>query len=540
MKITKRIGILTILLILTISVFNISSVNAASTTLKASNVTVKSGETFSVTISSSIKLTGWTISLTNNGGCTFSSASGGEVTGTTVYGTDLSGKTSLATYKFKAPTVTKDTKYTISFSGTAMCDVDTNELSNTTCKATITVKANTTTTTNKNTSTTNKDTSNTTKNETTTTTKKSSNAYLSTLGVRISDSLAKELGVKADEYDFSGFSKTKTSYNVTVPKNVDSLKVIATAGENGTVKVSGNSGFEVGSNNKITIKVTSEDGKATKTYTIKVTKLAEEEEKPGNLIEDDEGIYLKELSVEGINLSPEFSKDTYSYTAALSDSTVSEVKVNAVANNEKAKIDISGNTELVEGENTINIVVTVEDSTEQTVYQIVVTKEATQSIAATTSENTPTSTTDLIGTIKNYAVIAIAVVVLMIVAVIVLVILLRRENKRLREEDTENLEETKSEEYNVYKNDENEFENNNMEKDNFIESLYKQRNGSFEEEELDEQERETLEEISKQTAEIFKEKEVEGQSVEYSPTEFYDENPLEQRRKRRGKGKHSL
>ena len=75
----------------------------------------------------------------------------------------------------------------------------------------------------------------------------------------------KELGVKANEYDFKGFSKNKTSYNVTVPKNVDSLKVVATAAENGTVKVTGNAGFEVGSNNKIAIKVTSENGKTTKT-----------------------------------------------------------------------------------------------------------------------------------------------------------------------------------------------------------------------------------------------------------------------------------
>ena len=76
-----------------------------------------------------------------------------------------------------------------------------------------------------------------------------------------------------------------------------------------------------------------------------------------------------------------------------------------------------------------------------------------------------------------------------------------------------------------------------MKKDNFIESLYNQRNGNLDDEDLTDSEKETLEEISRQTEKIFEEK-VEGQSVEYSSNDII-ENPLE-RRKRRGKGKHSL
>ena len=378
------------------------------------------------------------------------------------------------------------------------------------------------TTTDKNTSTTNKDTTTPEKPK-----EKSNNAYLSTLGVT------------PKEYDFSGFSKTKTSYSVTVPKNVDSLKVLYKAADsNATVKVSGNSGFEVGSNNKITIKVTAEDGKTTKTYTIKVTKLAEEEEKPGNLIEDKSELYLTSLGIEGLELSPEFTKDTYSYTAKLADNSANEVKVVAEANNENAKIDISGNSNLVEGENTINIVVTLDESSTQAVYQIVVTKEVGEVVDATAEEKN--STTDIIGMFKGYVGIAIGVVALMIIAVIVLVILLVKENKKQDKEEIEDKEDIKAEEYNVYENDENEFENSDVEKDNFIESLYKERNGKLDEEEVIELDKETIEEINKQTEEIFKEKEikVEGQSVEYTSNDVL-ENPLEIRRKRRGKGKHS-
>lgn len=542
----KKITILTIIMLLVLCILNLNSVIAATTTLSATanKTKVDSGATFTVTVKSSVSLTGWTISLKDNGGCTFSTATGGELTGTSIYGADLNGKTSLATYTFKAPTVTKETKYTISFSGSAMCDVDTNELTAAnTPSVTVTVKPKTTDTnkdinTNNNTSS-NTDATNTTPKE------KSNNAYLKTLGVRITDKVAEEIGVKTDEYDFSGFSKTKTTYNVTVPKNVDSLKVFATAADpNATVKISGNSGFEVGTNNKITIKVTAEDGKTSKTYTIKVTQLAEEEKKPGNLIEDESDLYLTSLSIEGIELSPEFNKDTFSYTATLNDSNINELNVTAVSNIEEAKIEISGNTELVEGENTINILLTVEDSEVQKIYQIVVNKivEAT-TLPTTTGTTSESSTTDIIGMFKGYVGIAVGVVLFMIIAVIVLSILLRRENKKTREDDEEYIEESgevKAEEYNVYNNDENEFMDNEIEKDNFIESLYRQRNGNtYNEEELTEDDKETIEEINNQTEKIFEEK-VEGQSVEYISNEEYDENPLEVRKKRRGKGKHSL
>ena len=503
----------------------LSTVNAATATIKANKTSATVGDSVKVTVS--VNAAAWNLQV--------SGATSGSIIG---YNADAENQ---ATTKEYTIDTSKAGTYTVSLSGDVTDEAK--EVADTiSTSVTITVKEKQATTdVNKdtsdkgNTSTTDKNTSiSTDKKEETTPEKpkeKSNNANLSTLGVT------------PKEYDFSGFSKNKTTYNVTVPKNVDSLKVLyKTADANATVKVSGNSGFKVGSDNKITIKVTAEDGKTTKTYTIKVTQLAEEEEKPGNLLdEDNTGLYLTKLIIKGIELSPEFEKDTYSYTAKLTDSTLNELKVDATANNEKAKIDISGNTDLVEGENTINILLTLDESSVQTVYQIVVTKEGVQEEPILTiGESTPTSSsTDLIGTIKSYIGIAIAVIVFVIVVVIVLIILLRRENNRLREENDNDIEEEKSEEYNVYKNDENEFVNNDIQKDNFIESLYKQRNANFNNEELNEQEKETLEEISKQTEEIFREK-VAGQSVEYSSKEFYAENPLEERKRRRGKGKHSL
>lgn len=420
-------------------------------------------------------------------------------------------------------TAKKAGKVTITITASDVADTDANDMTGSKETIEITVKEKTTTT--KKDETANNENSNS--NNSTT---KSNNANLSTLGVTPKD------------YDFSGFSKNKTEYSVTVPKNVDSLKVVyKTADSKATVKVSGNSGFEVGSNNKITVKVTAEDGKTTKTYTIKVTQLAEEEEKPGNLIDKEEELYLKSLSIEGIELSPEFAKDTYSYTATLSDASINELHVSAEANNEKAKIEISGNTNLVEGDNTINIILTLDDSSTQAIYQIVVNKELSDAAAITTTgEENNSSSNDLIGKIKNYAGIAIAVIVLIVIAVIVLIVMLVKENKRMKEDDDDEYEvdDVPAEEYNVYKNDENEFKNSEMSKDNFIESLYKQRNENFDKEDLTQQEKETLYEISKQTEKIFEEK-VEGQSVEYTSNDDLAD-PLEVRKNRRGKGRHSL
>ena len=504
-----------------------SEVMAATTSITVDKPSITVGDTVTATIK--YTAAAWDLKVTADNGLTTSST------------TQYANTTDTAENESKSFTV----KYTASKTGDLYIYLkgDVTDESSTTAdsvskKVKVTVREKVTTTDKKDETTTSKDTTTTEQPK-----EKSNNAYLKTLGVRITDKLAKEIGVKTDEYDFSGFSKNKTSYSVTVPKNVDSLKVIATAGENGTVKVSGNSGFEVGTNNKITIKVTSENGKTSKTYTIKVTQLAEEEKKPGNLIEDASDLYLTSLSIEGIELSPKFAVDTYSYTATLEDFNITELEVIAKANVEEAKIDISGNTELVEGENTINVLLTVEGSTVQTVYQIVVTKISAPDVVTDNPENTQSSTADIIGMFKGYIGIAVGVVVFMIVAVIVLIILLRRENKKAREDDEEYIEESgevKAEEYNVYNNDENEFMDNEIEKDNFIESLYRQRNGNtYNEEELTEDDKETIEEINNQTEKIFEEK-VEGQSVEYISNEEYDENPLEVRKKRRGKGKHSL
>ena len=82
---------------------------------------------------------------------------------------------------------------------------------------------------------------------------------------------------------------------------------------------------------------------------------------------------LKSLTVTPEGLDPVFNPETTSYKLDVG-ADVEKIEVKAVANDEKAKVEVSGNEGLKEGENTVKIVVTAEDETART-YTITVTKK---------------------------------------------------------------------------------------------------------------------------------------------------------------------
>lgn len=166
------------------------------------------------------------------------------------------------------------------------------------------------------------------------------------------------------------FSADVTEYSLTVDENVDVLQVTAEPeDETAEVEVSGNDNLLLGENT-IKIKVTAED-ETVKIYTINVTK----GEAPK--------IQLKELSIEGYTLSPDFKGDVYSYTLTINDVNVKELTINAKTDNEDAKIEILGNKDLKLGENIVTILVKSEDEEEVTTYQIVVNiEEEVQEVVA--------------------------------------------------------------------------------------------------------------------------------------------------------------
>ena len=83
---------------------------------------------------------------------------------------------------------------------------------------------------------------------------------------------------------------------------------------------------------------------------------------------------LESLDVSGLTLSPEFNKNTTSYTVEAESDTTS-VTVNAKASDSKAKITGTGEIEVHEGANTINVNVTAENGSTKTYTIIVNVKE---------------------------------------------------------------------------------------------------------------------------------------------------------------------
>ncbi|MBQ7288523.1 MAG: cadherin-like beta sandwich domain-containing protein [Clostridia bacterium] len=82
---------------------------------------------------------------------------------------------------------------------------------------------------------------------------------------------------------------------------------------------------------------------------------------------------LKSLTVSNATLSPAFSTGTTSYSAGTVEYSVSKLNINAVAEDAKAKVSISGNS-LAVGDNTVRVVVKAENGATKT-YTIKVTRK---------------------------------------------------------------------------------------------------------------------------------------------------------------------
>lgn len=352
----------------------IINVTISEAAISASSTTVNSGERVQISVSSNIALSAYRLTMTNNGGLTFITSSGGEGAGTsTITDASSTGKTSLGTFTFQAPSVTVDTTYKVSFSATIMEDVNLNPVADSSTTATITVKApvveppnNNGTGNNNNTGTSgssgnNSGSSNNNTRPTETTPRESSNSRLASLEITE--------GVISPE-----FNSDVTEYAISVPNDITVLNISAVAEDSAAeVEIVGNEELKIGENN-IQIIVTAEDGSTT-TYNILATRADEELSLQSLSI-----YYLDEngQKVE-LKLDPIFALNVYEYNILEKlPNTVNKLEVEAIASKENAKIEITGNEELKSGQNEISIKVTLTDEAgleEQKTYKIILEKE---------------------------------------------------------------------------------------------------------------------------------------------------------------------
>ncbi len=261
------------------------------------------------------------------------------------------------------------------------------------------------------------------------TTTKSSNADLSNLGIK--------------PHDFSGFTPSKTTYDVTVPKDVTEVEVYATA-QSSSAKIKGTGKKELkNGKNELAVVVTAESG-ATKTYTINVTKEAAEDEKSEDVTQRADGNGLSSLKIDNIDLSPKFETNVYEYTATyIGDLT--KLNIIAKATDEKYVIETIGNENLKEGENIITLLVSDDKGDNIATYQITLTKslvdkEAIAREEAEAKKKEETQKMLIIG----------GVVAVVIIAIIIYLVIRHRRNSAWEED------------YMMpYSDDENDFVDNN-------------------------------------------------------------------------------
>ena len=321
--------IISLVMFLLVLAFN-SKVKAASASLSVSSTNVTVGTKVKVT--TTIKGAAWDLDLK------------GAVTATYADSTaDAEDTTKKETISF---TPKKAGKYTVTLTGNV---TGTNDRASTPISVTktITVKEK-----NTNNNTTSDNTENNTEN----------NANNEAL---LKDATLKNLGIRPN--DFTGFRKAILSYSVSVPKNVEKVSIYAEAtNPKATVTGTGTKTLQIGKNT-FNIKVTAEDKKTTKTYTLVITR-KNEDENASDATLTNLGIRPKEYDFTG------FKAGTLSYNASVPND-VEKITIYATAKSEKATITGIGSKTLKVGANRCEIKVTSENKKVTKTYVINVTRK---------------------------------------------------------------------------------------------------------------------------------------------------------------------
>ena len=312
--------------------------------ITTSDPTVESGGTATITINSQEPVAYGSIDVTSNGGLTFVSVSGGTANGTKVAFSGTDNKTSgLATYKFKVPSVTKTTTYKVVFSSADMGNAAYEEVAASSATATVTVKA-----------------------------KQSSSGSSGSGSQSSGNNKPSTPTISFSDANETMYISTQSSVNFR--SNYSTSASVLGALTNGTkVTVIGKATKSVDGITWYKIKYNGQTGYVSSAYlstkTPEVEPKETEQEKESNKSDNNN---LKSLEIGAYDLTPEFDADVTEYSLKIDD-TVDVLQITAEAEDEKADVKISGNDNLLLGENVIEIKVTAEDESVKT-YKINVTK----------------------------------------------------------------------------------------------------------------------------------------------------------------------
>lgn len=460
-------------IILLTMLFIMIGITVSNASYNASNKKVTSGDEVTITVTSTEELDAYNLDLTDKGGLTFVNCSkakeGDAIISTNENGSigymNPSGKTkTLGTYKFKTPDVTETKTYTVVFS------VNQGEANP---KALITVEPK--------------------KQENPTGGNTSSGTQTPKPDPEPEKVKLQSLKINSTTY----IKQLKTNLSTTVegqeyitllPKTSDgSLCTITNTTNNETKTVKSGASQKIKLNegtNKITIK-----GKFEETYTVTVTNKEKEEETPPNVIEEpkpeDIKVILKSLTVKGIKLvteendkeekvdlilTPEFSSEVYEYTINIPEeqNDITKLDVSAIGDKEDFTVEITGNENLVDGENIITILVKSKDGEKTTEYKIKVNKVAKVVEAVTEPILDETPNTGVEDNFKDIIKLVIGGFIILI-AVVAIVVVLIKFRKKEDDEEIETFDDMKLEDNEINlqeKNTEDEIDYNSSEDNN--------------------------------------------------------------------------
>lgn len=199
------------------------------------------------------------------------------------------------------------------------------------------------------------------------------------------------------------FDKNMSNYNVTVPYENSKLDLTYTASDKAKVEVIGNKDFKVGETTPVTIKVTAEDG-SIRIYTLNVKR---------SPIKSDND--LKDIKIDGKKLDDNFDPDNLNYKLTV-DGNTDSLDVEAIAKNPNAKVEITGNKDLKEGNNVVMVRVTDENGFTKS-YQIDVEKKSKK----------------ILGLSLGQFLALLSLLLLLLAIIIMLIILIKRKNKQKEE-----------------------------------------------------------------------------------------------------------
>ncbi len=250
-------------------------------------------------------------------------------------------------------------------------------------------------------------------------------------------------------------------YDITVDNSLESVTITGVANDPGATIISGNGTFNLEEGtNRFAVVVRAPDG-SEESHSIRIIRKTAgtiDETTPPNVIDetndpnnneeennedentDEEnagGVGLSNLVITGLELNPTFATDVYEYKAEFAED-LDTLEVIATANQENANVEIVGNSNLQIGENLITIIVTSEDGETTVNYQITVTKNEPETVAASTTDENTTTNQELRSQVGKIILIAVAAIVAVIIIGIIVIINTRKK----AENDFGNVEDT--------------------------------------------------------------------------------------------------